>query len=218
MEDIVQNKARLFIIGASHFARELESWLELIPEKERDWELIGFLYDINDGNPLKDCPTDYHILGDWKTFPFEKNDRCLIGVADVEWREKIFNELNSKVFFMPFIAHNAVIGKFNKVSEGCIICPNCVVSTNVKLGKACLLNVGTQIGHDVEMGDYCSLMANVDLGGFVKLGKKVFIGSKAAIIPHRKIASNVRVGAGSVVIRNVKKEGVTIFGNPALEI
>lgn len=45
MEDIVQNKARLFIIGAGSLARELESWLSLVPEEDKDWELQGFLYE-----------------------------------------------------------------------------------------------------------------------------------------------------------------------------
>ncbi|MDD4227697.1 MAG: hypothetical protein PHU98_15070 [Mariniphaga sp.] len=218
MEGIVQNKARLFIIGASHLARELESWLCFIPEEKKDWELQGFLHNMGNGNPLNGFPSDYEILGDWENYPFHKGDRCIIGVADVEWREKIYNKLKDKVWFMPFIAHNAIIGKFNIIPDGTVICPNCIISTNVKLGKACLLNIGTQLGHDVEMGNFCSLMANVDLGGFVKLGNKVFMGTNSTIIPSRKIASQVRIGAGAIVVRNIKKEGITVFGNPAEEM
>ena len=218
MGDTVQNKARLFIIGASHLARELESWISLIPESERDWKFKGFLHDNANGDPLSGYFSDYEVIGDWETFPFLKGDRCIIGVADVEWREKIFNKLNDKVWFMPFKAHNAIVGKFTVIPDGTVICPFSAISTNVKLGKGCLFNTGTTIGHDVQMGDYCSLMANVDLGGFVKLGDKVFIGTKSTIIPSRKVVSNVRIGAGSVVIRNINKEGCTVFGNPAKEI
>jgi sugar O-acyltransferase (sialic acid O-acetyltransferase NeuD family) len=219
MEDtLLNNKGRLFIIGANHLARELESWIELIPDDRRDWKFTGFLHNINDGNPLKQYPTDYKILGDWETFKFKKGDRCLIGVADVEWREKIFRTLENKVWFMPFIAPNAIIGKFNKISDGTIICPNTVITTNVKIGKGCLFNIGTQVGHDAEIGDFCSLMANVDLGGGSKVGRKVFIGTNSSILPKKKIADNVRIGAGSIVIKNVKKENVTLFGNPAVII
>ena len=178
----------------------------------------GFLHNIKNGNPLENYPSDYKILGDWETFPFEKGDRCIIGIADVEWREKIFNKLKDKIWFMPFVAHNAIVGKFNSIHDGSVICPNCIITTNVKLGIGCLLNIGTQIGHDVEMGNFCSLMANVDLGGFVKLGDKVFMGTNSTIIPSRKVASNVRIGAGSIVLRNIRKEGITVFGNPAEKI
>ena len=218
MEVIVQNKARLFIIGASHLARELESWISLIPEDERDYELQGFLHNPKNGNPLEGYPSDYTILGDWENFPFKKGDRCIIGVADVEWREKIYNTLKDKVWFMPFIAHNAIVGKFTTIPDGTVICPFCTISTNVKLGNACIFNSGTQIGHDVILGNYCSLMANVDLGGHVTLGDKVFMGTNSTIVPNRKIANDVRIGAGSIVLRNIRKDGITVFGNPAKEI
>jgi sugar O-acyltransferase (sialic acid O-acetyltransferase NeuD family) len=218
MVDTVQNKDRLFIVGASHLARELESWINLIPEEKKDWKFVGFLHNTKNGNPLEGFPSDYNILGDWESYSFQKGDRCIIGVADVEWREKIYNTLKDKVWFMPFVAHNSIIGKFSEISDGTVICPFCTISTNVKIGKACLFNSGTQIGHDVEISDFCSVMANVDLGGFVKLDNKVFIGTKSTILPKRKIASNVVVGAGSVVIRNIKKKSVVVFGNPAKEI
>jgi acetyltransferase-like isoleucine patch superfamily enzyme len=57
-------------------------------------------------------------------------------------------------------------------------------------------------------------MPGVDLGGHVIIGKKVFIGTKATIIPKIEIEDNSIVGAGSVVIRKVKSK-TTVFGNPA---
>jgi serine acetyltransferase len=43
------------------------------------------------------------------------------------------------------------------------------------------------------------------------------IGSGVTIIPKRKIANDATLGAGSVVITNVKA-GTTVFGNPAKKI
>lgn len=214
MEVIVQNNKNLYLIGASNFGRELESWLELIPAEERNWNLAGYLHSYTGDSPLKDYPTKYEILGDWETFPLTKNDYCLITVADCLWKEKIYTHLKDKTTFFTYVAPNVVIGKFNEIGEGSIICPNCVITTNVKLGKCTILNIGTQIGHDVEIGDFSSLMANVDLGGNVKVGSKVFIGTKATVIPKISIEQNCTIGAGSVVIKKVKS-GTTVFGNPA---
>lgn len=213
----MQNKRKLYLIGASHFGREMEQWLELIPESKRDWELEGYLHTFTGKSPLENYPTKYEILGPWETFPLTKDDYCIITVADCLWKEKIYNHLKDKISFFTYIAPNAVIGNFNTIEEGTIICPNCVVTTNVKIGKCVTLNIGTQIGHDGTIGDFSSIMPNVDLGGLVQVGKSVFIGSKATIIPKMKVEQNSVIGAGSVVIRKVKT-GTTVFGNPAKEI
>lgn len=219
MVDIVQNKKRrLFIIGASHLGRELESWLDLVPETDRDWELVGFLHNYEGDSPLNGYPSDYDILGRWDNFSYQKNDLVLLGVADVAWREKIYETLKDRVEFLTFIFPNTVLGKFCKIGKGVVVSPNCTISTNVTIEDGVFINSGSQIGHDVEIGKYSSIMANVDLAGHVCLGKRVFVGSNAIIIPKRKICDNVKVGAGSVVIRNVKKNGISIFGNPAIEI
>jgi acetyltransferase-like isoleucine patch superfamily enzyme len=57
-------------------------------------------------------------------------------------------------------------------------------------------------------------MASVEIGGHVNLGKSVFVGSKATVIPTIKIEDFAVIGAGSVVVKKVKK-GTTVFGNPA---
>jgi sugar O-acyltransferase (sialic acid O-acetyltransferase NeuD family) len=213
----VQNKRKLYIIGASHLGRELESWLELIPAGQREWELAGFLHSFDNKSPLEGYPTDYSILGSWEDYPLTTSDCCIISVADCKWKEKIFLHLKGKVSFFTYIAPSAIIGKFTTIGEGSFICPNSTISTNVKLGNSVFINVGSQIGHDVTIGDYSSLMANVDLGGHVILGKSVFIGSKATIIPKITVEDSSTVGAGSVVIKKVKS-GTTVFGNPAKEL
>ena len=48
-------------------------------------------------------------------------------------------------------------------------------------------------------------MANVDVGGFVSIGECVFIGTKATIIPKRKIVQDITIGAGTLVIKNLNK-------------
>jgi len=212
-------KANLYIIGAGNFARELESWIHLIPDESRDWELKGFLYNnINDNNPLKTKPTDYQIIGNWEEFHFNAEDRCVIGVADVEWRETIYNYLKSKVWFMPLIATNTFIGKFNNIPDGTLIAPFCTIQTNVKMGVGCMFNIGTCIGHDSEIGNFCSFMGGTTIAGNCLIGEKVYTGINVGIIPEIQIADKVLIGAGSTVIKNVTKTGCTVFGNPAREI
>lgn len=210
----VQNKKKLFIIGASHFGREMESWLERIPEEDRDWQIVGFLHAFNESSPLEGFPSDYQIVGGWEDYPLTIKDYCIIAVADCIWKEKIYNYLKQRVSFYTYISPDAILGKFNQIGEGSIVCPNCVIATNVILGKCVTINSSTQLGHDVRIGDFTSLMGTVNLNGGVTVGSKVFIGSKATVIPKIRIEDNAKVGAGSVVIKKVKAD-TTIFGNPA---
>lgn len=209
------NKRNLYIIGAGGLGRELENWLEMVPKSDRDWEIKGYLHSGN--HELDNYPTDYSVVGDWQNFQFASEDLCIIGVEDHQWKQKIYEFLNTKIEFLTFVHPSVVINKFTKLGEGSVICPSAVISTNVTLGKCVTVNTGTQIGHDVEIGDFTSIMANVDIGGNTLVGNRVFIGSNATIIPKRKIASRVRIGAGSIVVNHINK-AATIFGNPARKL
>jgi len=206
-------KRKLYIVGAGSFGRELESWLELIPKDQRDWSIAGFL---DSGQPVGELPfpSDYQVVGDEKTFPLTRDDYVVISVADSVVREKIYTELKDRVSFYTYISPQAVVGKFNEIGEGSLICPNCVVTTNVEMGKCTIVNIGTQIGHDVTIGNFCSLMPNSDIAGNCTLGDRVFMGTNSTIIPGKKIADGIKIGAGCIVVRNFSKQGITVVGNP----
>jgi acetyltransferase-like isoleucine patch superfamily enzyme len=103
------------------------------------------------------------------------------------------------------------------IGEGSVICPRAFIGPSVEIGRAVTVNGGTKLGHDVRIGGYSSLMVDITVGGHSEIGEGVYIGSGATIIPSRKIRDRARVGAGSVVIRNVA-EGQSVFGNPAVPI
>ena len=44
------------------------------------------------------------------------------------------------------------------------------------------------------------------------------IGGQVGIAGHLQIADNVKIGARSGIEGNIKQEGITLFGTPALEI
>ncbi len=210
------NKRRLFIIGAGNFGREMESWLELIPEQDRDWYIAGYLDSIQVKGKLT-CPSNYDILGNEKSFPLTKNDLVVIATCEPSVKEKIYFDLKDKTTFFTYISPQAVIGKFNQIGEGSIICPNCVITTNVIIGLCVTINIGAQIGHDSIIGDFSSLMPNVDIAGKCKLGERVYMGTNSTIVPGKKIVRDVKISAGSIVIKNIRNESV-VFGNPAMKI
>ncbi len=205
----------LYIVGAGGLGREIESWFDLFSVDRDKFKLVGYLDD--DPNALDGFLSDYKVIGRISDYEFDENDWIVLAISDPLTRERVYAKLFNKVKFYTIISKNVMIGKFVEIGEGSIILPNCIISTNVKIGKCVIINIGSQIGHDVSINDFCSLMPNVDLGGGVSLSKKVFIGSNATIIPQVYIADNVKIGAGSIVIRKILKSQ-TVFGNPAKRI
>jgi len=212
MEDTVQSKKKLYIIGAGDFGREMESLLEFIPQDQRDWEIAGYLDD--NPNALRGLSSDYGVVSSIDRHSFSENDLVVLTIVDPPLKEEIFNKLKNKVKFFTYTFPNVILFKYCRIGEGSIIAANCVISNNVTLGTCVTINEGSQIGHDSTIGDFSSLMSSVDLGGRCTFGKKVYCGTGAVIIPGRTIGDDVKIGAGSVVIRNVK-DGCSIFGNPA---
>lgn len=211
------SRRRLFIIGAGSFGREMESWLDLVPETEREWNVEGFLHSQKQPSPLEGFPTELEILGDWRNYTFSAEDFVMLAISSPDWKERIWNELHGKVEFFTYIAPSAIIGSFSQIGSGVVIAPNCVVGPNVSIGQAVTLNSSSGVGHDSLLGDYSSVLARVTVGGKVQVGASAQVGSGSVLIPEISVGPGAIIGAGSVVIRDVGPSQ-TVFGNPAKKI
>ena len=83
--------------------------------------------------------------------------------------------------------------------------------------------MGVVIGETAEVGVNCVLFHNVTLGGtghhqrkrHPTIGDNVFIGTAATLLGPITVGSNVRVGAGTVIIMHDVPDNVTVVGAPA---
>ena len=211
----MQNKKRLFIIGAGDEGRELESWLSLIPKDQVDWEIEGFLDD--NASALSGFPSDYKILGKINEFPIEKEDFLILAISDPKTKKQVYDRLVGRANFFSLVFPNVINGKFTEIGDGVIIFPGAIISNNVRIGDFVTIGCGTQIGHDCTIGSFSSIMANVDLGGKCTIDNFVFMGTNSTCLPHKIISQDVYIGSGTIVIRNINQPG-TYFGNPAKRI
>lgn len=203
---------RLFIVGAGGFGRELEGHLEQAAPANRSWSIAGYL----DDNPhaLEGYPSDYEIVGPVSGFEFQQHDLAIVAVAKPSAKRAIFDAIAGRVELLTYVAPDANIGKFVRLGRGCIVGPRVVIGPNVTLGDGVFVNSGSMIGHDTTIGRYASFMANNNIAGGCTIGDEVFAASTVTIIPERSICDGAYLGAGSVVIQNVR-ERRTVFGNPA---
>ncbi|MBD8064373.1 serine O-acetyltransferase [Devosia sp. PTR5] len=98
------------------------------------------------------------------------------------------------------------------------------INPAVPMGRGIMLDHGTGlvIGETAVVGDNVSLLQNVTLGGtgksdqdrHPKIGNGVLIGAGAKVLGNIKVGDCSRIGAGSVVLKEVPPR-VTVAGVPA---
>lgn len=211
---IKKTKSRLFILGAGGFGRELESWISRIPNENLPWSLEGFIDD--DPNSLKEEASDIKYIGT-TDYPFLEDDSVLMAIANTNDKEKLYHKMHGKVKFVTYIDPSAIIGKYAKIGEGCVICPNSIISANVSLGVCVTINLGSQVGHDAIIGSFSSLMGSVDIGGCSSIGEKCYLGTQSCLTPQKTIGDGITIGIGCIVIGDLVEPG-TYFGVPARKI
>ena len=110
-----------------------------------------------------------------------------------------------------------LLSQINRLFTGIEIHPG------AKIGKRVFIDhgMGVVIGETAEIGNNCLLYQGVTLGGTGKsLGKRhptlmenVVVGAGAKVLGSIIVGPNTRIGAGSVVVRNVE-ENSTVVGVP----
>lgn len=117
---------------------------------------------------------------------------------------------------LPFFAR--AVAEFSRCLTGIDIHPG------AKIGRRLVIDhgMGLVIGETAEIGDDVLLYQGVTLGGVSlkpgkrhpTLGNRVVIGSGAKVLGNVLIGDGARVGANSVVVKDVGP-GITVVGIPA---
>lgn len=74
-----------------------------------------------------------------------------------------------------------------------------------------------QIAHNDVIGEHVIMSGQVGLAGSTHVGNRVIFGGQAGVVDHLTIGDDVRVGAASVVIKDIPPK-MTVWGYPAREI
>ena len=92
--------------------------------------------------------------------------------------------------------------------------PGVVVNSMSKIGNGVILNTSSIIEHDNIIQDFVHVSPGVSLAGGVQIGMLSWVGIGSSVKQNIEIGSNVKVGAGSLVINNLPDD-VVAFGVPA---
>lgn len=107
------------------------------------------------------------------------------------------------------IGDNVEIGANTCIDRGLLT--DTVIGDNVKIDNLC------HVAHNVRMDENCLMTAQSGVAGSTNIRNNVYIAPGATILNQLTIEKDAWIGAGSTIIKNVKK-GATMFGIPATKL
>jgi sugar O-acyltransferase (sialic acid O-acetyltransferase NeuD family) len=207
---------QLLIIGARGFGRENCTSIMMRPDYGSDYIIKGFLDDK--ATALDGFDNYPPIIGPVESYQIEKDDVFFCALGSSKWRKYYTEIIKSRGGrFISFIHPTAIVHPNAKLGEGIWVSSFCVISSNTIIGDSTVILPHSNIGHDAQVGNYCTIESYSFMGGFSQVGDMVTLNTRSTILPHIKVGEGANVGAGSVVIRNVKPN-ITVFGVPAKKI
>lgn len=207
---------KLVIIGARNFGREVYSLAKQCQEHGTQWEIAGFLDD--DSQRLDSLGYPVRVLGSVESHEPSDDELFVSALGDPSAKESYVNMITQKGGVFTNLIHPTVILNENvSLGTGVIIQPFCLISNDVRIEDHVTLQAYCTLGHDVHCQAYCHLSAYTFLGGGVKMGRGTFTGTRATILPKMSAGDRSRVGANSLVVRDVPP-GANVFGSPAASI
>lgn len=203
----------LIIIGARGFGREVYDLFKECSYLHSEIECVGFLDDNRDA--LKGYDNYPPIISSVEDYNITDNDVFICALGDPKWKKHYSNIILEKGGqFISLIHPTAFIGQNSSLGDGCIVCAYVRISCDIKIGNFNTFQPFVTAGHDVTIGDFNHFNTYSFMGGFVEINNGVTLHTGAIIHPHKKVMDGSIVGAGAVVLRNVKPN-ITVYGNPA---
>lgn len=207
VETLKKSTKIIGIYGAGGFGREVyASFSPLFQEAQRKVVFI-------DDNPQLENKEVMGIPVISSSQVNSKEHEVVISVGDGQIRKKIVEQLSKDMTYITLIHPSAILMEGINIGEGSIVTAGCILTTNIKIGKHAHLNLHTSIGHDCRIGDYFTTAPGARVSGECIIKDQVYFGTNAIVRQGVHITSNVTIGMGGVVLKEVTESGVYV-GSP----
>jgi len=210
MENIV-------IVGAGGFGREVEWLIKRINQQNNNkWNILGYVDDnLEKGKKITNLEVIYNTEELSQT---KEKTNVVIAIGNAKVRKTIYNKIknNENLAFPNLIDPSAIIGEID-LGKGNIICAGTIATVNIKINDFNIINLDCTIGHDDILEDFITVYPSVNISGNTNIKELVEIGTGTQIIQGKNICSNVIIGAGAVVVKDIIEAG-TYVGIPVKKI
>lgn len=89
------------------------------------------------------------------------------------------------------------------IEEGVCVMAGATINAHSIIGEGSIINTNSSIDHDCQIGKYNHICPGVNIAGSVKTGNDVFIGIGSNLINNISISPNIRIKAGTTVIKSL---------------
>ncbi|AZV93902.1 acetyltransferase [Bordetella sp. J329] len=181
-------------------------WHEIVfydakwPDLQRSgaWPVVGSQQDL-----LRDA----HVF-----------DGVIVAIGNNQIRLQIQYALaNAGAKIATVIHPAATLSRHTIVGVGTVIFAKAVVNIGASLGQACIINTGATIDHDCTLDDGVHVSPGANLAGATHVGRASWIGIGACTRQLINIGSDVVIGAGGVVVKDIP-DNMIVAGNPVRQL
>ena len=205
------------IYGASGFGKEV---MPLSRYALKENEVCYFIDDAQEIEMLN----GYKVLTLKQFLEIESDEyHVSIAIANSQIREVLTLKcLENGIKILDIRADNIIVLDEVNIEKGAILSPFVTLTSNITIGQSFHANIYSYVAHDCIIGDYVTFAPAVKCNGNIVVEDHVYIGTGAIIKqgkPNRPlvIGKGAIIGAGAVVTKTVPA-GMTVFGNPAIEL
>ena len=204
-------KNKLLIIGASGHGKVVAD----IAIKMNKWSSVEFL----DDNTTLNTVMGLNVIGtSGDMLNYIDEYEMFVGIGNNAIRRRIYEKLKSDGATIPTLVHpNAAIGSEVTIESGTVVMAGVVINCCTKIGQGCIINTGASVDHDNFIGDFVHVSPGARLAGTVRVEQESWLGIGSVISNNIDITSRTIIGAGSVVIKDLKESG-TYIGIPSRKL
>lgn len=205
-------KKILLIGGGGHCKSVLDSLLDL-----NEYAEIGIVDNANTvGGQILGVP----VVGADEDLPelfrqgYQYAFVAIGSIGNPVQRIKLNGLLEEIGFISPqIIDPSAIVSPYAVLETGVFVGKRAVINAGATIGKCAIINTGAIVEHDCRIGDYVHISPGAVLSGGVSVSRHSHIGSNATVRQQISIGSDVIIGVGSVVVKDIPAH-TTAYGNP----
>jgi len=204
---------KILLLGAGGLGKEAADLIRATDQ----YEAVGFLDDdpVKINTLINQVPV-LDPIGQLDKYRSINN--IFIAVANPGFKKRLALMAKALGFQFPNLIHpSVVIG--NNVSLGCgnMVCAGTILSAEVCLKDFITINPQCGIGHETILHSYSTFYWGVHIGGNTVIEEGCELGSHSCVLQGMRLAANVILGAGAVVVKSIDANG-TYVGVPAKKI
>jgi sugar O-acyltransferase (sialic acid O-acetyltransferase NeuD family) len=203
----------LLILGAGGHGRVVA---EAAADEGR-WTEIAFL---DDAFPEISSPPAWPVVGRLAELEARAgaHDACVVAFGDARARLTSIERAVAAGLDVPALVHpRATVSNYAVLSMGCVVLAGAVINYGASVAAGCIVNTAASVDHDCVLDAGVHVCPGAHLAGCVSIGARTWFGIGAVAKQRVRIGADVIVGAGAVVVADVR-DAVTVVGIPAREV